>query len=80
MPKKPSLLEVKPLFPSTDRRRKVPLAEVDALIGYSVPTLRGYAADGTIPGATKAGKRKRWYFERFTLEKWWQKFNGGKAD
>jgi hypothetical protein len=40
--------------------------------------LRGYALDGSIPGARQVRKGKQWFFKELLFEKWWQEFNGPK--
>jgi len=62
-----------------DKRRRIPLAEVAAILGIPTRKLWRYAKDGTIPGARQFGPRKGWAFERDQLENWWQKFNTGNA-
>jgi predicted DNA-binding transcriptional regulator AlpA len=66
---------IRPLFGKTDKRRRIPLAEVAQLIGISTLKCRRYAIDGTIPGAIQFGPGKEWAFEKDQLEAWWQKFN-----
>jgi hypothetical protein len=68
-------MKIPPLFSELDRRRRIPLNELAAVIGFPVRQLRRYAIDGTIPGAKQIGPRKHWTFDRDQLEKWWQEFN-----
>jgi hypothetical protein len=75
---KKSQVLIEPLFSDLDRRRRIPLAEVSEVTGFSQSQLRSYAIDGTIPGARQAALGKRWSFDRFLLEKWWQEFNAPK--
>jgi hypothetical protein len=44
----------------------------------SADRLRGYAADGSIPGARQVKKGKQWFFKRTLFEKWWLNFNALK--
>jgi hypothetical protein len=58
----------------------ISLQEASELTGNSLSPdrLRGYALDGSIPGARQATKGKQWFFKRALFEKWWQNFNALK--
>jgi hypothetical protein len=68
-------MEIQPLIRLTDKRRRIPLAEVARMLDIPTYKLRRYAKDGTIPGARQFGRRKEWAFDRYQLNDWWKKFN-----
>ena len=58
----------------------ISLREASDMIGkaFSPDQLRGYAADGSIPGARQVGKGKQWKFKRDLFQKWWVEFYAPK--
>ena len=61
------------LFPSSERRTWIPLADAAKALEDSPRTLRRRAANAEIPGARQAsGRNGSWYFRRDLLERWYE--------
>jgi hypothetical protein len=58
----------------------ISLRKASKLTGFqfSPDQLRGYATDGSIPGARQVAKGKQWKFKRDLFEKWWREFDALK--
>jgi excisionase family DNA binding protein len=65
-------MRYKPLFAPNDYRKIVTFTQLEELTGIKKTTLRKWVNDGQIPGAFRAGKKRRWQFKREELEEWWR--------
>jgi hypothetical protein len=63
-----------PLFPFSERRKRIPLTEIAKLTGYSAAALRSYAKKGFFEAA-QAAPRTQWYVERHSFELWYRTTN-----
>lgn len=64
-----------------DKRRSIGLTEAASVLGIAPRTLRRHAAEGTIPGAFRIGKRRsHWRFRTDLLECWFERQGAGRKN
>jgi hypothetical protein len=69
LPKMPEVVQ-QSVFPLSETRNLIPLAEVARLTDYSAKLLRSYAKLGFFE-ARQAAPGRKWYVERQSFERWY---------
>jgi len=72
-----SLIQVKTLFSSEDKRKTINLTELAKLTGWNAKTLYEWVRHRELPAFRPGkGRGRKWYFHRDDLEIWWRNMHG----